>query len=89
MRGARTHLIIPTVQPVQPQPQTDEGVKSKRDDSSPPPPLSPPPSQDQLKAKYVATLIDLVREKTAKTGDVDIDLLNRIERLLALSNEAH
>jgi hypothetical protein len=47
---------------------------------------SPPPavrSRDDLQNEYIAALIDLLREKSSR-GEVDNDLMERIERLLDL-----
>lgn len=91
-RGTRTHLIIPqtSVRPPEPNghatPPTstgDGGTGGPGDGSGVGAATTTKPTGD-LRSAYVATLIDMLREK-AKNGDVDSDLMARIEKLLAIN----
>ena len=93
-RGARTHLILPTVARGTNQPDSREnepeyppadlggtggsGGDSGRGNGS------QPTGMDDLRREYVSMLMDLLREK-AKSGESDPDLMERIEKLLALN----
>ena len=89
-RGSRTHLIMPAVAPVAPtQDRSTEGagdsteadVRGRGGGNNFVP---PPQSREELQNSYVATLIELLREK-GKQGEVDAELMARIEKLLALA----
>jgi hypothetical protein len=81
-RAGKTQLIIPTIPrptdtPIGTQQETVEDVDGRGEDPPPPPPLT----EEDLRNQYVATLIEIVREK-GKKGEVDLDLMARIEKLL-------
>ncbi|HUF52492.1 MAG TPA: hypothetical protein VMR52_01810 [Dehalococcoidia bacterium] len=89
-RGSRSQLIIPTI--VQPSVDSDPPPADDPDESDlggggsddePPDKRSRTLSMDQLKGQYVATLIDLLREK-GRSGEFDASLAERIEKLLAI-----
>lgn len=92
-RGARTHLIMPTVVKGARTPEIPE------DDKTPPADLddggggngngrggngAQPTAMDELRREYVAMLMDLLRVK-AQAGESDPDLMERIEKLLSLN----
>ncbi len=95
VRGSRTQLIMPAVpQITETRGREDEPEERGRADTSrrtgggdgggsgDVPPGGGAQKQD-LKSEYVRTLIGLLREKGAK-GEVDADLMERIEKLLDL-----
>ncbi|HEX9495140.1 MAG TPA: hypothetical protein VGA38_05225 [Candidatus Limnocylindria bacterium] len=96
-RNARTHLIIPqvgsraarsTVEDQAADVSESEGslpLSSGGGDSGGPrrSEIRPGPTDLRtVKATYVTTLIDLLREKNAKDGTLDLELMERIEKLL-------
>jgi hypothetical protein len=88
IRGSKTQLIIPLIKS---PPKTEEPPKQKHFDEDGPgnePPIPPRPpikSRDDLQNEYIATLIEVLREKT-KEGNMDDQLMERIERLLDLKS---
>jgi len=84
-RGSKTQLIIPNFKAPLPKTKPLEG-KGITDDSGsgndePPPP--PAKSRDDLQNEYIATLIQMLRDKS-KEGEKDKELMETIERLLNL-----
>ena len=92
VRGSRTQLIIPTMASPKkaPDPETDletpdatalgggsNGGGGGRIDP-------PPKSRQDLQNEYVSTLITILREKGTK-GELDADLMERIEKLLEIT----
>jgi len=90
-RGSKTQLIAPVIRSGA-KPQVDADKKDapevKRSggngDEPPKPPLV---NKDDLPTEYVASLIQLLRDKGAR-GEVDTDLMERIERLLGLKGRS-
>jgi hypothetical protein len=92
VKGSRTQLIIPSSPRSAPPPVMDE----KREEDKPAafgggggdgsggdePPK--PKTREDLQNEYVSTLIGLLREKGAN-GDVDAGLMERIEKLLDMT----
>jgi len=90
-RGSRTHLIMPAVAPaaLPPERSTEDTDNSTEADvhgggGGGNNYIPPPQSREELQNSYVATLIELLREK-GKQGEVDAELMTRIEKLLALA----
>lgn len=89
VRGSRTQLIIPVLKqppkrPISPeQNRTDSPGGGGNDELPPPPPQAK--SRDELQNDYIATLIEALREK-GKQGQMDDELMERIERLLNLKS---
>jgi len=98
--GARTHLIIPTInkggaviaEPAAATPATGGGSGGNGADGELPAQNEQPaeirkamaagqPSLENVKARYVQTLINMLEEK-GKKGELDTDLMARIEKLL-------
>jgi hypothetical protein len=91
-RGTRTHLIMPRITKqsasgaeMRPPDSPDEGVADQVDGRFPLP--QPLRTVDSLRNDYVAMLIELAREKGKKSGEVDLELLERIERLLDMGDK--
>lgn len=101
--GARTHLILPLMQPI-PGATTNPGNASETrkgelgggsggngSGGNPPSPDNPPAATTEVtanaKEKYLAALIKLFEERAAK-GDLDEKLMERIERLLGSAPQA-
>ena len=89
-RGSRTHLIMPAVAPTTPPEQSTEAaddntnIDMRGGGGGGNNYIPPPQSREELQNSYVATLIELLREK-GKQGEVDAELMARIEKLLALA----
>jgi hypothetical protein len=94
-RGGRTFLIMPTVtrpeveRGTETEPETrtsslEHGGGSSGGSGGERGNGSQPTAMDDLRREYVALLMDLFREK-AKAGETDPDLMERIEKLLALN----
>lgn len=94
--GARTHLIMPLVQPIPgaaTTPPTEERSRTEfgggdgggdDDGSKVQPAAMGNGTLIDVKAKYVATLIKLFEDRASK-GEVDEKLMERIERLIGAS----
>ncbi len=98
-RGSRSHLIMPAVVPTV-TPPVDDAVQRREPDDvkrgggggggddgghngrTPPPAVK---TREELQNEYVSTLIELLRNKSALGGEIDADLMARIEKLLALN----
>lgn len=91
-RGSRTHLIMPSVQAAPPMASYHDsqaaevahgGGGSGSEISNPLPGglKLPPTNLDAVKARYVQALINALEEKSKK-GELDSDLMARIEKLL-------
>lgn len=91
-RGTRTHLIIPqtsvrppetTERPATTTPATSGGDGTGQGSGTGGTTAVQTRPTGDLRSAYVATLIDMLREKS-KTGEVDTDLMGRIEKLLSI-----
>lgn len=92
-RGTRTHLIIPQIGAPVASPSTPLPGHGESGEAAQVPaavggrggggdrPITPTRTQGDLKSEYIAALIDMLREK-AKAGDVDTELMERIEKLI-------
>lgn len=91
-RGAKTHLIMPVVKSAQPEDRKEEetpkdqaalggGGGNGRNEGTF---RGASKSRQDLQNEYVSTLIAMLRAK-AESGEVDTELMSRIEKLLALS----
>ena len=88
-RGAKTQLIMPQItRSAAPAQVTKEengdggrGGDGQGSGGARPP---APQTQDDLRGAYVSTLIEMLREK-GKKGESDPDLMERIEKLLAMT----
>jgi hypothetical protein len=89
-RGTRTHLIVPTIQKggsapglalVAPQADADspERITPTSADA---PVATTVMNMHAVKAKYANVLIDLMQERAKSTGQIDEELMSRIEKLL-------
>lgn len=83
-KGSRTQLIIPGAPPSPPTKPGDE-IKEKGGGNGGSLPPQPPKSPEDLRNEYVGTLIELLREK-GRNGDIDQELMDRIEKLLSLNS---
>jgi len=92
-RGSKTQLIIPNFKKLpKPSPETPNKVRLEDPsggdggpgDGEPP---TQPKSRDTLQNEYIETLIGVLREKS-KQGEMDKELMERIERLLDLQSIA-
>jgi hypothetical protein len=88
VRGSKAQLIIPVITkaPSKSQDQQQNGDEESRaykggGGGGEPPSL--PRSRDELQNEYIGALIETLREKS-KEGQMDNDLMERIERLLNL-----
>lgn len=86
VRGSKTQLIIPiTKAPSKSQDEQQNGDEESRSfkggGGGKPPSL--PKSRDELQNEYIGALIEVLREKS-KQGEMDNELMERIERLLNL-----
>ncbi len=90
--GSRTQLIVPLIKPAS-KPPNESPENGEKDRSGgggageKPPPHSVLKSREDLQNEYIATLIEVLKEKS-KQGEVDDPLMERIERLLNLTSEA-
>lgn len=88
-RGSKTQLIIPVITKSPPKPTElkdpkEEPLKSSGGGGELPP-VNPVRTKDELQNEYIGTLIEVLREKS-KEGQMDNDLMERIERLLNLKS---
>jgi len=91
-RGSKTQLIIPNFKkPPKPSPETPNKGRSEEpsggDGTGDGEPPNQPKSRDSLQNEYIETLIGVLREKS-KQGEIDNDLMERIERLLDMKSIA-
>lgn len=91
--GARSHLVKPTISNRSAAIATPAAQNTAEAAATPPPSGNLPPAasvtaeQSDAKAAYLAFLIKVLEQKSAK-GDLDEKLMERIERLLGESTNA-
>lgn len=96
-RGARTHLIMPLIQPVNAPPQnevqeeietggaSEAGMGSSGEVSAGAQESKSASTIEAAKARYLEALISTLEEK-GKSGELDTGLMERIEKLLGVSS---
>jgi hypothetical protein len=85
--GSKTQLIMPVLRPSPIKPPEQKNGEHEGGggggSANPPPPLVTR-SKEDLWNDYIGTLIGALRDKSGKEGEMDKDLMERIERLLEL-----